>query len=80
MNWIGTLFDKYKFARRAALIWACWLITVTVFKFFEMERVDSTHATVIVSIIGILATVIGFYQWQRKQDDDNASISDQDPR
>lgn len=66
---IRVLFEDYKFARRFALFWAIWLITYSVLRFFERTQViDTPHATVIVAIIGILATVIGFYQWHRQGD------------
>ena len=67
--WIRVLFEDYKFARRFALFWAMALITCTVVEFFQMDEVGAPHATVIVAIIGILATVIAFYQWHRSKDD-----------
>lgn len=66
---IRALFEDYKFARRFALFWAIGLITYSVLRFFEMPKVDAPHATVIVSIIGILATVIAFYQAHRSKDE-----------
>lgn len=66
---IKALFEEYKFARRFALFWAIGLITFTVIEFFEMNQVETPHATVIVAIIGILSAVIGFYQWHRSNDE-----------
>jgi len=66
---IKTAFEDYKAARRLLLFWACWLITYTVVKFFEnLEIIQSHHVTFTVSVIGILTTVIMFYQWHRGKD------------
>ena len=68
-NWVRVLFEEYKFSRRFALFWAMGLITYSVLRFFELtDKVDTPHATVIVAIIGVLATVIAFYQWHRQGD------------
>lgn len=77
MNVIGrffvALFEEYKFARRASLAWACWLITVVVLRVTEapiITEMSTSGATIVTAVIGILATVIGFYQWSRKKDDE----------
>ena len=67
--WIRVLFEDYKFARRFALFWAIGVITYAVLKFFGMGAVSEHQATVIVAIIGILATVVAFYQWHRSNDE-----------
>jgi putative flippase GtrA len=70
MHWLKSMFEEHKFVRRATLGWACWLITMVVFKTFDsLPEVDGARATLIGTFIGILATVIGFYQWDRSQDD-----------
>lgn len=70
MHWLKEMFEEHKFVRRAALCWACWLITVVVFKTFDsLPNIDGAKATLIGTFTGILATVIGFYQWDRGQDD-----------
>lgn len=72
MGWISNLFEKHKFVRRAALAWACWLITVVVLRVTEASVIvgmTGAGATIVTGVIGILATVIGFYQWSRKQDE-----------
>ena len=66
MNKLFDFIDKYKIVRRIALIWAIVIITFTVFEVFNhLERLTTADATVLVAIIGILATVIGFYQHSR---------------
>lgn len=72
MNRIGAviraLFEDYKFSRRFALFWAMGLITYSVLRFFELIDKIDTPGLVLVAIIGVLATVIGFYQWHRAGD------------
>lgn len=73
------LFNVHKFVRRATLAWACWLITVVVLRVTEpevLEHVDAGVATVVTAVIGILATVIGFYQWSRSREDKDDSVPD----
>lgn len=58
------------------LIWACWIISVAVLRVTEAEvitQIGTAGATVITGVIGILTTVIGFYQWRRRKDDDAGS-------
>lgn len=71
MNIIHALFEKYKFIRRAIVIWACWLITVVVLRVTEPDVipwVNGAMATIVTGVIGILATVIAFYQGSRDKD------------
>lgn len=69
-RFLGVLFERYKFARRALLVWACWLVTVVVFKTFEnFALIDAPKVTAIATMIAVLTTVIGFYQWDRSKDD-----------
>ena len=68
---INKLFNEHKLIRRVALVWACWLITVVVLRVTEpavLEKVNSSMATIVVAVIGILATVIAFYQWSRHKE------------
>lgn len=72
MKFFDDLFNKHKFARRAALFWAMCLITVVVMRVTEPEiitKINASGATIVTAVIGILATVVGFYQWSRKLDD-----------
>ena len=69
---IGDLFNKHKLVRRLALVWACWLITVVVLRVTDPAVIVSlggtAAGTIVVSVIGILATVIGLYQHHRSKD------------
>ncbi len=78
MAWFSRLFEEHKFARRATLLWACWLITVVVLRVTEREvimGISTAGSVVVTGVIGILATVIGFYQWHRSKD--GAATDDQ---
>ena len=68
LKWIDKLFNQHKIARRGALIWAITVITITIMAFLEMAPKLPGADKVFIAIIGILATVIGFYQWSRQQD------------
>lgn len=71
-RWIDALFERHKFVRRATLAWACWLITVVVLRATEpsvFSEATGAGATIVTAVIGMLATVIGLYQWSRDKDD-----------
>ena len=68
-SFIKDLFEEYKAARRLTLFWCLWLISVVVLRITEPEiilGITAAGATVVTAIIGILTTVIGFYQWHSK--------------
>jgi len=70
---LGKAINEHKLIRRLALVWACWLITVVVLRVTTpevMAQVNSSMATIVVAVIGILATVIAFYQWSRHKEKD----------
>jgi len=68
---ITSAFEDYKAARRLLLFWACWLITYTVLKFFNnLGIIEAHHIAFFVAVIGILMTVVVFYQWHRGKDGD----------
>ena len=70
MGKLADFFNVHKGARRLALLWSMVLITGTVIAwFYHYAETNTAHATVIIGVIGILATVIGFYQWSRDRDD-----------
>jgi len=72
MGWMDRLFNKHKVVRRLIIFWVCWLITVTVLRVTEAEvitKVGAAGATIVTAVIGMLATVIGLYQWSRNKDD-----------
>jgi len=64
-------FPNNKFFRRMILIWAMVLITtVVVWTWRSTPEISAGTAAALGSVVGILATVIGFYQWSRKRDDE----------
>jgi len=70
---VARLFDDFKFARRVALVWAMWLITVVSLRATEPEiitKLNTASGVIVTGVIGILATVIGFYLKSRERDDD----------
>lgn len=69
--WFERQANRNQLFRRSVLLWACTLITwVTVEVFTETPNVPSGTATALGIVVGILATVIGFYQWHRKANSD----------
>lgn len=70
-KFVKSLFEEHKAARRVTLFWAIWLISVVVLRVTDPEvipTITAAAATVITAIIGILTTVIAFYQWHRNSD------------
>jgi len=69
MKWLDDFFNKHKGARRFSLFWAMSLITYIAISYVQkMGELDAVDGTIILGFIGILATVIGFYQWHRSKD------------
>lgn len=69
---LSSAIEEHKLVRRLTLAWACWLISVVVLRVTDIQAlplVTGPVATVVGATIGILATVIGLYQWLRQQDD-----------
>lgn len=59
-----------KFFRRLALVWAMIIITWVVWVVFTgPPQIAGGTAAALGTVVGILATVIGFYQWSRDRDD-----------
>ena len=72
-SWLNRLFNKHLFVRRALVLWAMVLITIVIFKVLDtMTTIDAATASVITAIIGILATVTGFYIKIRELDNDDS--------
>ena len=70
-KFIKSLFEEHKAARRITLFWALWLTSVVVLRVTDPEvipTITAAAATVITAIIGILTTVVAFYQWHRSKD------------
>ena len=56
--------------RRASLIWSWGLITWVVYVVFsDVSLITTAVVSALGIVVGILATSIGFYQWQRSRDD-----------
>ena len=69
--WTMKEFPNNKFFRRVVLLWAMVLITViVVWTWYDTPDISAGTATALGAVVGILATVIGFYQWSRKRDDE----------
>ena len=61
-NCVRQVIEEHMFFRRIVLIWAIFLIDRTVTNFWlYLDSVKGHHIAVIMGVIGILATVIGFY-------------------
>ena len=69
MAMIDNLFNKHKLVRRTIVFWALLVITWAIWH--TLPRLDAGNLlTGFGLVIGILATVIGFYQWIRNKDGD----------
>lgn len=58
--------------RRLVLIWAMTIITYVIYIVTDHQlliQIGAAGATIVTGIIGILTTVIGFYQWHRRYND-----------
>lgn len=78
-KWFSELANRQMLFRRLVLIWAMTIITYVVYIVVEptlLIQIGAAGATVITAIIGILTTVIGFYQWHRQQDDNIEAMQD----
>jgi hypothetical protein len=71
MRLIDSLCNEHKAFRRAALVWACWLITWTVQRCFgdNTPDVSAGTAAALASVCGLLTVVVGLYQWSRERED-----------
>lgn len=71
-NSLKKLANGRKLFRRTILIWSICLITYFVNGVLDHDfliAVGTPGASIVIAVIGILATVISFYQWHRNQDD-----------
>lgn len=70
---VSILFEEHKFARRVTLFWAMWLITTVVLRATQptvlMAIGGAGAATIVTGVIGVLATVLGFYMKSRERED-----------
>ncbi len=69
MRWLDSLINKHKFFRRAALVWACAIITWTVYQTFTVApAIGAGTASALATVCALLTAVIGFYQWSRDRE------------
>ena len=74
-KWFNHLANSQMLFRRLVLIWAMAIITYVIYIIIDpalLIAIGAPGATIVSAVIGILATVISFYQWHRQQDDKNA--------
>ena len=79
MAWLDRQINGNRLFRRGVLLWACWLVTVVALRATDadvLKTATGSAGVIVTAIIGILATVIGFYQWHRQKDDDRDSHPD----
>jgi len=72
---VKALFEDHKLVRRLTLGWAVWLISVVVLRVTEPEILPIVNGhilAIVTAVIGILTTVIGFYQWSRHKEKTDA--------
>lgn len=61
-NLIERVFNRHKFVRRAVIFWSMGLITYIVLNHPDM------NSTNFMGVIGLMATAIGLYQWDKALD------------
>ena len=67
-EFFSNLAENHMLFRRLTLIWACYLIERTISGFWDnFAGINEYHVPVILGVIGILATVIGFYLASRRR-------------
>ena len=72
MMWVDDLFNKHKLVRRMTVIWAVTLVTIVVMiAMTNMALITAPVATVVGSVVGLVATVLGFYMKGRQMDKDS---------
>lgn len=80
-KWFSELANRQMLFRRLVLIWAITIITYVVYVVTDHQlliQIGAAGATIVTGIIGILTTVIGFYQWHRQQDDNLEASAKED--
>lgn len=68
-KWVARLFNEHMFVRRFLVFWAASLITwVIITVFSDLDKINGHVVTALSIVVGLLATTIAFYKWQRNQD------------
>lgn len=69
-EYLKALFAERKVVRRTLMLWGAGLTTYAVLEFFaNLAAIDTPQASVIIAIIGILATVTAYATKMRELDD-----------
>ena len=69
LGWIDRLFNRHKLVRRVLVFWAMATILWTSYMMFrDITLINNAAAMAYATNVGLLATVIGFYQWSRSRD------------
>ena len=65
--------EKHKFFRRLALVWSMCVITWVIYRVFGSAppKIEGDTVGALAIVVGLLATVIGFYKWSRNKDGQN---------
>ena len=67
LDWINRLFNEYKFVRRSVLYGFMVLLTFVTYQVFWHTKGEL--AKEYIALTGLLAVVIGLYQWLRERED-----------
>jgi len=70
-DWVRRLFEEYKLVRRVLIGWSMLEVHLTLAAYrANIGNVEGADATIIVSAIGLIGTVLGAgYLWTRDKDD-----------
>ena len=75
LGFIDRLFNKHKLVRRSIVVWAIWAVSYTLIAILDPKGGDSillhmttSGASVVIAIIGILTTAIGYYKYSRDKE------------
>lgn len=70
LRWVDRLFNRHKFVRRLLVLWAASLITWVIFRVFtDLTLITTPVVSAMSIVVGLLATAIGFYNYQRRMDE-----------
>lgn len=73
LDLLDHLVEERKLVRRALVVWAAGLITFVTLEVVsvlgKMDEVTAPVTSFYLGVTGLLTAVIGFYQFQREQDD-----------